>query len=112
MKNNNVVDHAVVAAWITAEALLTLLVGTIALVMLVAELPTRAPAPAPATPPIAPALHPIAALAEPVLANLEPCTVSTLRRQARAAGLPRSLTRSGTRTALLQALAGWEVAVT
>jgi hypothetical protein len=38
-------------------------------------------------------------------AALEPMTVAQLRTQARAAGLPRSLTRNGRRAQLLEALA-------
>lgn len=56
-----------------------------------------APAPAPA---------PLAELAELAAAALEPLTVAQLRAQARSAGLPRALSRTGRRAELLAAL-GW-----
>jgi hypothetical protein len=45
-----------------------------------------------------------------VVEALQTRTVAELRRIARSAGLPRALTRTGRRDALLQALAGLEVA--
>ena len=58
----------------------------------------------------APAAPPLAQLAEQAAATLQPLTVAQLRTQARAAGLPRSLTRTGRRAHLLEALAWLEVA--
>lgn len=96
-------------AWAIATAARLLLVPLLALVALT----PRRPAPPPAAPVAAapaPAMHPLALLSEPTLAALQPLTVTDLRRRARAAGLPRCLSRSGRRDALLQALAGLEVA--
>ncbi len=54
---------------------------------------------------------PLALLAAEVEAGLAGVTVAQLRRRARAAGLPRSLSHRGRREALLAALAGVEVAM-
>lgn len=53
----------------------------------------------------------LAQLASEVAATLQPLTVKQLWAQARAAGLPRSLSRTGRRDALLSALSGLEVAL-
>lgn len=53
----------------------------------------------------------LAALAAEAAEALAPLPVKELRRRARAAGLPRSITRSGRRDALLPLLAGLEVAL-
>lgn len=47
----------------------------------------------------------------PVLEVLERCTVTELRRLARAQGLPRSLSRAGRRAELVPALAGAAIGV-
>lgn len=107
MKNADPIEVAITAAWITAEALLTALVAAVALVVLVAR---PAPASVEAPPPlIAATEHPLSLVAVEAQTQLQPCTVAALRRLARAAGLPRTLTRSGRRAELLQALAAWEV---
>ncbi len=54
--------------------------------------------------------HPLAELGAIAADAMQHLTATELRRRARAAGLPRSLSRSGRRDALLQALAGLEVA--
>lgn len=59
----------------------------------------------------APALHPLALVISDAEAELARCSVADLRRRARAAGLPRSLSHRGRRDALLLALAGSEVAM-
>ena len=59
----------------------------------------------------APAALPLAQLAEQAAATLQPLTVAQLRTQARAAGLPRTLSRTGRRAALLEALSWAEVAL-
>ena len=46
----------------------------------------------------------LAPVAEPIAEALVPLTVAELRRRARAAGLPRALSRSGRRADLLEAL--------
>jgi hypothetical protein len=76
----------------------------------------RRPAPQPANrpappPPSALVPCPLALLAAEVEAALVGLTVAELRRRARAAGLPRSLSHRGRREALLAALAGVEVAL-
>ena len=102
MKNTHPIEVAIVLAWLVAEAVLTLLVAAAALV--VALLP---PGAAPAAPP---AEHPLITVAAAAAEPLQLLTVADLRRLARAAGLPRTLTRSGRRDALLTALVGLEVA--
>jgi hypothetical protein len=83
------------------------------------EAPAPEPLEAPAAPvtdgtataPKAPAAPALAQLAEQAAATLQPLTVAQLRAQARAAGLPRTLTRTGRRAALLEALSWAEVAL-
>jgi hypothetical protein len=89
---------ALVAAWLVAEALITLLVAAAAVILTLvgwrpAPAPVLAPAPAPPPPPLLPPVPP-----------LELLRVVELRRLTRAAGLPR-LARSGRHAELLQALA-------
>ena len=95
-----------------AEALAVLAVAALALLLTLAR---WRPAPAAVTPPpppapTVPAVHPLAVVAASVFEGLEALTVAELRRRARAAGLPRNLSRTGRRAALLPALAGLEVA--
>ena len=123
-KTNHPIEVALVLAWLVAEALLTLLVGAVALAAawkapaLVREVSQRAAPRAreshlsrttEPTPP--PAEHPLITVAAAVADPLQRLTVADLRRMARSAGLPRTLTRSGRRSALLTALVGLEVAV-
>ncbi|MEB3362174.1 MAG: hypothetical protein VKI42_08645 [Synechococcaceae cyanobacterium] len=136
-KTHNPIEVAIVLAWLVAEALAVLVVAAIALIIALkpcspgraasqkrfwvratelkpcspgragkhfARLPKR-----PASP--SPTATPLAAAAALVASELETSTVAELRRQARAAGLPRSLSRSGRRDALLSTLAGLEVAM-
>ncbi len=92
------VDLLLVLGLAVAEALATLLVAALALLLTLAGwCPPRPPA-APLRPALAP--RPPA----PLVAPLEALTVADLRRLARAAG-HRSLARSGRRAELLQALA-------
>lgn len=102
------VDALVLAAVVTLEAVAVLVVALVALVLAVARWRPAAPAAAAAAPPPTP--HPLSVVAEPVVEALQPLTVMELRRRARAAGLPRTLSRAGRRDALLYALAGLEVA--
>lgn len=103
---------ALVLLAVAAEAVLRgLLIPLAALLLALAGwgCPARRPAPQSAAAPRPPAPHPLALLATE--AGLAASPVADLRRRARAAGLPRSLSRSGRREALLQALAGAEVAL-
>lgn len=79
------------------------------------EAPQPAAAPVSAISPVpaltAPAAPPLAQLAEQAAAALQPLTVAQLRAQARAAGLPRALSRTGRRAALLEALSWADVAL-
>jgi len=122
-----VIAAAVITASIEAHRLL--IAGSAALgrryaALLVPAEPAAAPAAAiepaadaPAAPAIEPA--PIAPLPPVTLADLaavaaealEPLPVKELRRLARAAGLPRSITRTGRRADLVPLLAGLEVAM-
>jgi hypothetical protein len=101
-----------IAAMALAMAVLLLLlitgiepVATAAADPVVSTDPAPAAAPVAAAPvaaaPVAPAA-PVAAA--PVVAPVSGLTVAQLRQQARAAGLPRSLYRSGNRAELLNAL--------
>ena len=119
------VDLLLVAALAVAEALAVLAVAALALVLTLtrrgpAALPQAAPAepmPAAAPPAAATAAAPaitladLADLAEVAAAELEALPVAELRRRARAAGLPRSITRTGRRAALVPLLAGLDVAL-
>lgn len=131
MMNNNElhpVEMLLIAGLAVVEAVVVLAVALLGLVMAVAQwkpaaVEHSAPTPLPAMPlePAAPAVEPAAPLppAVPLLAavagdaadHLAPLNVTQLRRLARAAGLPPSLTRNGRRDALLLALAGLEVAL-
>ncbi len=92
-------DLLIAAVEITAQAL----VLCVLLLLLIAGVePNTAPA-APAPAPVVAAAS-VAAPA-PVVAAAAALTVAELRQMARAAGLPRSLTRSGRRADLLAALA-------
>ena len=103
-----VADVAVVAVELIAQALLLsvlllLLITGIEPIATAAADPVVSTAPAPAAAPVvaAPvAAAPVAPVAAPVLRR----TVADLRKEARAAGLPRSLYRSGNRAELLNAL--------
>jgi hypothetical protein len=108
-----VADVAVVAVELIAQALLLsvlllLLIAGIEPTATAAADPVVSIAPAPAAAPVvaapvvaAPvAAAPVAPVAAPVLRR----TVADLRKEARAAGLPRSLYRSGNRAELLNAL--------
>ena len=64
----------------------------------------------PAAPPPAPLEHPLAMVAAGLAEGLAGVPVRELRRRARAAGLPRQLSRSGRRADLLVALVALEVA--
>ena len=94
---------ALEAAWLLARA---------ALVPVVAVLLTVAgwrPATAPPAPP-PPLEHPLAVVAAGLAEGLAAVPVRELRQLARAAGLPRQLSRSGRRADLLAALVALEVA--
>jgi hypothetical protein len=98
-----VVVLALEAAWLLARA---------AQVPLVAVLLTVAgwrPATAPPPPP-PPLEHPLAVVAAGLAEGLAAVPVRQLRQLARAAGLPRQLSRSGRRADLLAALVALEVA--
>lgn len=105
----------------TLERLSAALGRRYAALLVPAEPAAPAPAPGPAAvalevrepEPAARALPAItlADLAALAAAALEPLPVAELRRLARAAGLPRSITRTGRRAALLPLLAGLEVAM-
>jgi hypothetical protein len=97
------------ALLVMLEALAVLAVAVLALLLTLASWKPAAAAPA-APPPPAPAVHPLAVVATTAAEALEPLTVAQLRRRARGAGLPRCLSRAGRRAALLEALAGLEVA--
>ncbi len=110
-KEPHPVEVLLVGALLALEAAAVLVVAVAALALTLLQAPpAAATAPAPA-PPAPPAEHPLAVVAESLVAELEPCTVAELRRRARAAGLPRSLSRSGCRDQLLSTLAGLEVAL-
>lgn len=103
------VELLLLAGLVALQATITLLVALAALLLTIARWRPAASAPAaPAAPPAPPLQHPLLALA---VDGLQPLTVAQLRTRARAAGLPRSLTRNGRRTDLLHALAGLEVAM-
>lgn len=92
-----------------AETLIRdLLIPLIALALALLGACPAAPA---AAPRCRPPLDHWAQLAARGEAELSPLTVAQLRARARAAGLPRSLSHRGRRAALLQALAGAEVAL-
>jgi hypothetical protein len=101
-----VADVAVVAVELIAQALLLsvlllLLIAGIEPTATAAADPVVSIAPAPAAAPVVAApVAPAAPVATPVLRR----TVADLRKEARAAGLPRSLYRSGNRAELLNAL--------
>jgi L-aminopeptidase/D-esterase-like protein len=100
------VEALLLVVWLALEAAVVLLTAAMALLLTVARWRPVATAPAAAPP----QQHPITLLADALVATLEPLTVAQLRRLARAAGLPRSLTHTGRRDALLTALVGLEVA--
>lgn len=100
------VEALLVAVIVVFDAAVVLAVSLVALLLTVAG---WRPTPRKAAPP-APLVHPIALLAGTAVDALQPQTVAQLRRHARSAGLPRALSRNGRRDALLQALAGLEVA--
>lgn len=111
------VELALVAGLVALEAALTLLVALAALVLTVARWRPAAPAPAAAqvlaAEPIAaipavPLAHPLQQLAVDALHHLP---VAQLRSRARAAGLPRTLSRSARKVELVAALAGLEAAL-
>ena len=116
MDNNNnahPVELMILAGWLVVEALAVLLVGAVALIVALLHATAQAappapPAPVPSQPP---ANAPLAAPAALVALELGRSNVRQLRRLARAAGLPPSLSRSGRRSALLDALSGLEVAL-
>jgi hypothetical protein len=115
------VELALVAALVVLEAAITLLVALAALLLTVAQWWPAAPAPAPtevlaAEPiepiPAAPAValhHPLVELAQTVADGFSSSTVAQLRQRARTAGLPRSITRTGRRAELLEALVAMEL---
>lgn len=100
------VEALLVAVIVVFDAVRVLAVSLLSLVL--TALRWR-PTPRRAAPPV-PMVHPAAELAHTVVEALQTRTVAELRRRARSAGLPRALTRNGRRDALLQALAGLEVA--
>ncbi len=114
-KEPHPVELLVLVGIAVAEAVAALVVALVALVLTLADRRPAAsePAPVPAEPAPAapPAEHPLALVAEPLVAELESHTVVELRAMARAAGLPRRLSRSGRRADLLQALIAQEVAM-
>lgn len=99
------IEALLLAVLVVLDAVRVLAVSLVAVVLTVATRLT----PRRAAPP-APIVHPIALLASTAVDALQTQTVAELRRRARSAGLPRALTRNGRRDALLQALAGLEVA--
>jgi hypothetical protein len=116
--NPHPIEVAILLAWASSQALVALAAGAVALIA--ALLPhgpaPAAPAAAELTPPAPaqappPAEHPLITVATRTAAPLQRLTVADLRRRARSAGLPRTLTRSGRRDALLTALLGLEVAM-
>lgn len=100
------IEALLLAVLVVLDAVRVLAVSLVALLLTVAG---WRPTPRRAAPP-APIVHPVAELANTVIEALQTQTVAELRRRARSAGLPRALTRNGRRDALLQALAGLEVA--
>jgi hypothetical protein len=112
MKNAHPVELLLLAAVVTLEAFAVLLAALVAVLLTLARWrpapPETAPAPPPA--PAPPAVNPLQLVADAAVEALEPCTVAQLRHRARAAGLPRCLSHRGRRDALLEALAGLEVA--
>ena len=103
------VELLLLGAWLALEAAAVLVVALVALLQAVARptaaaIPTTGEATSPelGSPAVeqACAAEPLAIPAPP----LEQLTVAQLRRLARQAGLPRSLSRSGRRAELLEAL--------
>jgi hypothetical protein len=90
---------AVLVAWAVVTIARTVLVPLVTLVLTIVS-PSAAPPPPEAAEPA-----PAAPWLPPTLPNLEPLPVTTLRRLARAEGLPACLSRSGRRADLLLALA-------
>jgi len=99
------IEVMLLAALVIIEAVVELAVAVVALTTSRTAPAPVAPAPAPQ-----PTVHPLQPVAESVIEALAPLTVAQLRRRARDAGLPRCLSRGGRRDALLEALAGLEVA--
>lgn len=114
------IEVLLVACWLALEAAATLVAAMVALLLTLARWrPAASPSRVMAitqtgdlnlSKRVSPVLHPQAELAGGVVDALACCRVSELRQMARAAGLPRTLTRTGRRDALLSALAGLEVA--
>lgn len=104
-KEAHPVELALIVAIAVGEAIAVLVVTLLALAR---WSPAAPPEPSPMAPP--PAAHPLALVAAAAAEPLAALRVAELRRLARAAGLPRSLSRSGRRDALLSALVGLEVA--
>lgn len=100
------VELLLVLGLAVVRAALVLAAAVVALLLTLAG--WRPPAPPAAAPVLAITL---AALAEVAAAELEALPVAELRRRGRAAGLPRSITRTGRRAALVPLLAGLEVAL-
>jgi hypothetical protein len=98
------VEALLLVALVVAQAVVELAVALVALTTRTASAPAAPPSPP------APTVHPLQPVAESVIEDLAPLTVAQLRRRARDAGLPRCLSRGGRRDALLEALAGLEVA--
>lgn len=94
---------ALEAAWLLAR---TVMVPLVAVLLTVAR---WSPAIAPPPPP-QPLEHPLALVAAGLAEGLAAVPVRELRQLARAAGLPRQLSRSGRRVDLLAALVALEVA--
>ncbi|MEY3962881.1 MAG: hypothetical protein RLZZ106_136 [Cyanobacteriota bacterium] len=114
------VELALVAGLVVLEAAITLLVALAALLLTLARWRPAAPAPTPAQASPAAPVEPIAAspavalhhpLVELALEALQPLTVAQLRSRARAAGLPRNITRTGRRAELVEALVAMELAM-
>lgn len=103
------VELALIAVLAVVEAITVLVVAVVALLLTVAPITATSPV-APVTQPTPPAVHPLVVVAADAAAALEGNTVAQLRRMARAAGLPRALSRTGRRDALLNALVGLELA--
>lgn len=114
------VELLLVLTVVVLEAAITLLVALAALVLALAQwtpaapaatpsqvLPAAAVEPIPAAPAV-PLVHPLQQLAVDALRHLP---VAQLRQRARAAGLPRSLSRSARKVELVSALAGLETAL-
>jgi hypothetical protein len=100
------IEALLLAVLVVLDAVRVLAVSLVAVVLTVAG---WRPTPRRAAPP-APLVHPIALLASTAVDALQTQTVAQLRRHARSAGLPRAVARNGRRAALLEALAGLEVA--